>query len=241
MRCAIKIGTAGWSIPAHCADAFPGQGSHLERYARRLTAVEINSCFYRSHKPSTYLRWAASVPADFRFAVKLPREITHNRKLVGALDPLVQFLSEIEGLGERLGPLLVQLPPSLYFDFDPAERFFNDLRARFVGYVVCEPRHPSWFTEEVDALLTRFRIARVAADPAPVTLASEPAGWPGLVYRRLHGSPRMYYSSYSDEVLESVAAQMLRASEEVEESWCIFDNTALGAACENALSVLGQL
>ena len=184
----LFIGTAGWSIPKPHAAEFPADGTHLQRYASRFSAVEINSSFYRSHKPATYARWAASVPAGFRFAVKVPRQITHVRKLVATTEAVDRFLSEVQALGDTLGPLLVQLPPSLGFQDALAGTFFDLVRTRFDGAVVCEPRHASWFTDAANALLERFRIARVAADPAPVPPAAQPGGWSGLVYRRLHGS-----------------------------------------------------
>ena len=237
----IRIGTAGWSIPAGCAEAFPGEGSHLQRYAARLNAVEINSSFYRPHRPGTYARWAASVPSGFRFAVKMPREITHRRKLIDVAEPLKQFLAEIGHLGAALGPVLVQLPPSLRYDAAAAGPFIQALREWFEGAVVLEPRHRSWFTAEVEEQLAHHRIARVAADPASVPQAAEPGGWPGLVYRRLHGSPKMYYSAYSEETLDDTARLMRLDTETARESWCIFDNTALGAACENALGLLWRL
>jgi len=230
-----RIGTAGWSIPKQHAAEFPDATTHLNRYARRFRAVEINSSFYRPHRPATYARWAVSVPPDFRFAVKVPREITHRRKLVAVTEPLEQFLSEVSALGGALGPLLIQLPPSLHFQAATVETFLQRLRERFDHAVVCEPRHATWFTDKVDALLSCFRIARVAADPAPVPRAAEPGGWTGVVYRRLHGSPRIYYSPYPTDYLETTA-QLLRDTAAVtEETWCIFDNTALGEATPDAL------
>jgi uncharacterized protein YecE (DUF72 family) len=225
------IGTAGWSIPAQHAGAFPREGSHLERYSRRFPAVEINSSFYRPHRPSTYQRWAATVPADFRFAVKMPKEITHTRRLAQVTEPLTRFLGEAGTLGEKLGPILVQLPPSLAFKPDLAG-FFLDLRACFEGDIACEPRHRSWFTDEVDYLLSELRIARVAADPAVVSRAGEPGGWPGLRYYRLHGSPRMYYSAYPRDTLDVLAQ---RLAHDDGRAWCIFDNTAEGAATHDAM------
>jgi uncharacterized protein YecE (DUF72 family) len=201
-----RVGTAGWSIPRQHGAAFPGEDTHLERYARQLCAVEINSSFYRPHRPATYARWAASVAPGFRFAVKLPREITHDRRLLDTAVPLGRFLSEVGALGDRLGPLLVQLPPSLRFDEGLIGAFFLELRAGFHGHVVCEPRHASWFTDEVDALLTHYAVTRVAADPAVVPRAARPGGWPGLVYHRLHGSPQMYYSPYAAEQISTMAA-----------------------------------
>jgi uncharacterized protein YecE (DUF72 family) len=241
MQGEVRIGTAGWTIPAQSAEAFPAQGSHLQRYAQRFNAVEINSSFYRPHKPATYAKWAASVPPNFRFAVKMPREITHTRKLEDFALPLDRFLTEIAALGDKLGPLLVQLPPSLRCEIDTAAQFFHELRARFAGGVVFEPRHPSWFDGRVDDLLLHFNVARVAADPARVAAAAEPGGWPGMVYLRLHGSPRMYYSAYSEEYLDRAALLIRQAAERQAESWCIFDNTAHGAACGNALSLMSRL
>jgi uncharacterized protein YecE (DUF72 family) len=233
---AVRIGTAGWSIPKPHAGHFPAAGSHLERYGAALDAVEINSSFYRPHRPATYERWAASVPEDFRFAVKVPRAITHERRLEGADDLLDRFLSEVGGLGSRLGPLLVQLPPSLRFQAGIADRFLDGLRSRVVGGIVCEPRHASWFTPEVETLLDALRIARVAADPPPVPGADRPGGWRGLSYLRLHGSPRIYYSPYSLETLESVAGRIAPQAEAGVETWCIFDNTAAFAATGDALT-----
>jgi uncharacterized protein YecE (DUF72 family) len=232
----VRIGCAGWSLRSEYAAEFPGEGTHLERYARRLPAVEINSSFYRPHRPETYARWAASTPEHFRFAVKVPREITHTRRLVDVEEPLSRFLSEAGELGPKLGPLLVQLPPSLKFQRDAADRFFGELRRRFGGEVVCEPRHATWFTAEAERLLTGFQVARVAADPAPVSPAAEPGGWSGLVYYRLHGSPKIYYSRYSEEYLDTLAATLERTG-----GWCIFDNTAEGEATANALGLLERL
>jgi uncharacterized protein YecE (DUF72 family) len=234
-----RIGTAGWSIPKAVGESFPATGSHLTRYAARFSAVEINSSFYRPHRPATYARWAATVPEDFRFSVKLPRLITHERGLRDAAEPLDQFLTEVRALGDRLGPLLIQLPPSLECEEALAERFFALLRDRFNGALACEPRHASWFEDRLDAMLAEFRVARVAADPAPVPRAAEPAGWPDLVYRRLHGAPRIYYSTYAANELDRYAASMREAK--APESWCIFDNTALGEATRNALNLLGRL
>ncbi len=220
---------------------FPGAGSHLERYGRRLAAVEINSSFYRPHRPATYARWAASVPPGFRFAVKVPREISHTRKLVDAGEPLERFLTEVQDLGDRLGPLLLQLPPSLAYNERRAGAFLEALRTRFDGSVVVEPRHPTWFTDAVDGMLCRFRAGRVAADPAPVPRAAMPGGWPGIAYRRLHGSPQMYYSAYDAGYLDSIAHMLRDMADHTGESWCIFDNTASGAAARDALSLLRRL
>jgi uncharacterized protein YecE (DUF72 family) len=233
----LRIGTAGWGLPRLWRDQFPPDGSYLERYASRFPAAEINSSFYRQHRRAVYERWAAAVPEDFRFAVKLPRAITHDQSLVAADVLLEVFLEEASGLGGRLGPLLVQLPPSLAFDAEHVEEFLFMLRRLHAGEVACEPRHESWFGPSADALLRRFGVARVAADPARVPAAAEPAGDPRIAYYRLHGSPRMYYSDYEPERLAIIADRLRRHAASGVETWCIFDNTTLGAATGNALAL----
>jgi uncharacterized protein YecE (DUF72 family) len=234
----IRIGTAGWKIPAPVRERIPGDGTHLQRYAGRFTCVEINSSFYRPHRPSTYARWAASVPDDFRFALKVPKEITHKRRLVDMTEPLERFLDESAHLGEKRGVLLVQLPPSFAYDADVVASFLSELRARYGGLLACEPRHATWFTGEADGLLRRFDVARVAADPAVVPQAADPGGWDGFAYHRLHGSPRTYYSSYDDAVLSTMAERLRTARGP---AWCIFDNTAMDAAAANALDLTDLL
>lgn len=237
----IYLGIAGWAIRREHTSRFSASGTHLQRYAGVFNAVEINSCFYRPHRFTTYERWAASVPDAFRFAVKLPKVITHQARLVGASEALDRFLEETSGLGEKRGPVLVQLPPSFAFDAAIAESFFNDLRSRYDGEVAFEPRHETWFGSDVDSLLKHQRVARVAADPARVPVAAQPGGHEGLVYYRLHGSPRVYYSAYPDPFLSEIAdATALHAARGIR-TWCIFDNTALGAATADALTVKSLL
>ena len=229
----IFIGTAGWSIPRAAATLCPPDGTHLQRYSRCFSCAEINSSFYRPHASATYARWADSTPAHFRFPVKVPRTITHELKLRRARAPIAQFLDETHGLGRKRGPLLVQLPPSLGFDARVAGRFFEVLRAHYDGLVVCEPRHETWFSARADALLGRFEIARVAADPPPAAGADSPAGWTGIAYYRLHGSPRIYWSKYDSSYIDALAGR-IRAAPRSADVWCVFDNTASGAAFENA-------
>lgn len=237
-----RIGTAGWTIPRAMADSFPGDGSHLARYARVLSCAEINSSFHRSHRPEVYARWAAQTPAGFRFSVKLPRTITHDQRLRASRAPLTRFMEEVSGLGDRLGVLLVQLPPSLVFEARPVRTFFDLLAGMHGGPVVCEPRHATWFEPGADAVLVKLRVGRVAADPARCLAAAVPGGWLGpagdgagaVIYYRWHGSPRPYYSAYSDDWLRARAGDVSRWPRAAE-CWCIFDNTASGAAASDAL------
>ncbi|RKH72931.1 DUF72 domain-containing protein [Corallococcus aberystwythensis] len=215
---------------------FPTTGTHLERYARVLPAVEINSSFYRPHRPATYARWRDSVPETFRFAVKVPKVITHELRLRDVREPLERFLDEAGHLETKLGCLLVQLPPSLQHEPGTAHAFFQALRERTDVDVVCEPRHRTWFTDEARHVLDGARIRYVKADPIAVDAAEPPDA--EVVYYRLHGSPKMYYSAYSQAFLEALAKEISGHEQAGRRVWCIFDNTAEGAALPNALSLL---
>ena len=237
----VLIGTAGWSLPRVEQPHFPTLGSHLERYAARFSAVEINSSFHRSHKRVIWTRWRDAVPPKFRFSVKLSKAITHTARLVGTEDLVARFIDEVSLLGQKLGCILVQLPPSLAFDGKVATAFFKNLRSRTTVPIACEPRHESWFTQEVDKFLREFDVARVAADPARVAAAAIPAGAREFSYFRLHGSPKVYYSSYSDEFISELAKRLREEASGERTVWCIFDNTTLGAGTRNALDLSAAL
>ncbi len=234
----IYVGTAGWSIPAAFAPLFPTEaGSHLERYARALSGVEINSSFYRDHLPKTYARWAASVPPDFRFSVKLAKEITHEHRLEPPAGLLAEKFEGYCALGAKLGVVLIQLPPSLEFDARTHRRFFSEFRKVFAGFAAIEPRHPSWTSAEARRVYRDFRITKVIADPerCPVDdFSALTAG--GLFYFRLHGSPVLYRSEYSQKVLSEFVTAMEGAASQIP-GWAIFDNTTFGFASRDALWV----
>lgn len=234
------IGCAGWNIPKEAAARFPEAGSHLERYAAVFPAVEINTSFYKPHRPATYARWAESVPDDFRFAVKVPRSITHDAQMRGIDGLLARFAGEVGELKHKLGCLLVQFPPKLGFHDETARDFFMKLEDTFGCMVACEGRHPSWFSENATEVLRERKVTRVIADPA--------AGQPGPhvpttsdLYVRLHGAPRIYYSSYSRDYLDALVRDLAVHGAAGRQVWCIFDNTAAGEAVPNALDVLTAL
>jgi len=238
----LRIGCAGWSLPRVQWPQFPAEGTHLERYAARFDAVEIDSSFHRPHRCETYARWADSTPAHFRFAVKLPKTITHDARLQNAMPAFDAFHAQVAGLGDKLGCLLIQLAPSHAFDAAIVRPFLVDLRRRYAGALALEPRHASWFTPDADALLQEFRVARVLADPVLHAPGALPGGWPDLVYLRLHGTPRVYWSPYSHELLTALAARLIRAQrDEGACCWCILDNTAGGEAIGNALGLRAAL
>lgn len=235
----VYVGTAGWALSTSSGGEFPGEGTHLARYARVLSAVEVNSCFYRPHRAATYARWAASTPDGFRFALKLPRDISHADNFAAAArEHLTPFVESSGELGAKLGCLLVQLPPKRAF-----ERGYVRMLAESLGYVFAcpiavEPRHPTWFDGEGDGCLAEHGLARVAADPPRGPGNELAAGARRVAYYRLHGSPRIYYSGYGPERLGLWHARVLRSAGEqgVEAVFCIFDNTAEGQATIDALA-----
>lgn len=237
----IHIGVAGWSIPSALADRFPASGTHLERYGARFSAVEINSSFYRPHRRTTYERWAASVPPGFRFSVKLPKAITHERRFVDCQALLDRFAGETDGLGSKRGPVLVQLPPSFAYPGDSAERFLSDLKTTVTDDIVLEPRHASWFRPDVEHMLERQKVARVAADPARPLPAAQPGGWHRRAYFRLHGSPVMYESAYRQDAIAAHAGVVATLAMQGIDVWTIYDNTVYGAAKQNAFELMDVL
>ena len=241
MAASILIGTAGWSITRAEKPLFPAEGTHLEKYARVLPVAEINSSFYRPLRPELYAKWASGVPEDFRFAVKIPKTITHERRLLDCEEPLAALLDEVQGLGAKLGCLLVQLPPSFAFDASLAGAFLEVFRALHDGPIAFEPRHATWFGRAAGALLMEYDVARVAADPARVAAAARPGGSRAISYFRLHGSPRIYWSRYEPAWLDALAAQVAMAARRSRQVWCIFDNTASSAALPNALELMDRL
>jgi uncharacterized protein YecE (DUF72 family) len=236
----VLIACAGWSLSSAVAAEFPDEGSHLERYAAILSAVEINSSFYRPHRPATYARWRDSVPDGFRFSVKMPRTISHEQRLRDSGELLDRFLAEAGNLGEKLGCLLLQLPPSLQFDIGEASAFFALLRERSNVAVACEPRHASWFAQAAAELMRQYAVAFVRADPLPIRDASVPS-LPGIAYIRLHGSPEIYRSRYDQAFLQALTRRIKALDTEGRKIWCVFDNTANGHALPNALALMQLL
>lgn len=233
----VRVGCAGWALSTEAKTRFGRGDSVLAVYATRLDAVEINSSFYRPHRRSTYQRWSETVPDGFRFSAKLPRSITHEAGLRGVAEPLDRFIDEVSGLGDKLGALLVQLPPGLVFDAATAARFFAMLERRTPAAVVCEPRHRSWFEPAAVELLQRHSVARAGVDPPqPLAAAATPSDAGRVRYWRWHGSPRIYYSGYGEQRLRAMAAAACGEDRAQAETWCLFDNTAASHAVDDALS-----
>ena len=225
------VGTAGWTIPKSASDRFPSEGSHLHRYSQRLSAVEINSSFYKPHQAKTYKRWAEE---DLRFAVKMTKIFTHKKRLDVEGADLEIWLEPVKELGEKLGALLVQIPPKLEFDRSIANAFFKNLRDLTETMIAFEPRHLSWTSREALALLDFYDITKVEADPER---CPSPPNKSKPRYIRLHGTPEIYRSNYDDETIKTWAEDLAHSPP----SWVIFDNTTFGYATLNALDLKDQL
>lgn len=231
------IGTAGWNLPVDYQDHFFKQGSHLERYAKKLNGVEINSSFYKEHQYKTYQRWSESVPENFKFSVKLSRFFTQETRFEN-IENLSSVLESISGLGHKWSVLLVQLPPSLEFKSDIAERFIQSLKQHLKDVsIVWEPRHLSWIKDEAIDLLSKYQISKVIADPEPCVLTEASQRKVDFVrYFRLHGSPEVYKSRYDQRFLSRIQSY-IDQSAHINPIWCIFDNTTYGFAAKNALEL----
>jgi len=229
----VRIGTAGWALPKALRNSQSASKPVLEQYAELFDAVEVNSSFYRPHRRSTYERWRGSVPGSFRFSLKLSRVITHELGLDQSEGETRSFMESARGLGHKLAVILVQLPPSHIFDGSIAAAFFELLREETAAHIVCEARNPSWFGSDATAVLEAYRVARVTADPLPPGCEFAAQADSHFTYLRLHGSPKMYYSGYSTAYLQRVATVARAAAQ----TWCIFDNTAAGAAWPDAATL----
>jgi uncharacterized protein YecE (DUF72 family) len=235
----IRVGLAGWSNPpAKRLERSPEQ-THLSYYAAHFPCVEINSSFYRPHQSATYARWRDETPETFRFSVKMPRSITHESHLKRCTSEVSRFYADIAELRPKLAAILVQLPPSLEFNARTARAFFSSVPRLRGTKIVCEPRHSSWFSNTAENLLREAGVSRVAADPARSAGAEAPGGSRRFAYFRWHGSPRLYYSKYSQTQLAAFAAAVMKTK--AADAWCVFDNTARHAAWDDALEFMAAL
>ena len=182
----MLIGTSGWQYKDWRPGLYPAgmpQRLWLEHYAERFATVEVNNAFYRLPERSTFEQWRSRTPADFRFAVKMSRYLTHIKRLKDPAEPVARFLSRADALGDKLGPVLLQLPPTLRADVAALDETLSQF-PRHVQVAV-EPRHETWWTDEVREVLTRHGAALCWADRLgrPVTPLWRTAGFG---YLRMH-------------------------------------------------------
>jgi uncharacterized protein YecE (DUF72 family) len=228
-----RIGCSGWSYP-HWRDVFYPHGLRqtdwFRHYSSVFDTVEINNSFYRTPTESTFRTWAARAPEGFIYSVKVNRAITQYHKLGPRAYPLFeQFVRRAEGLERSLGPLLVQLPPTLGLDIARLDAFLEQpITGRHM--LAIEFRHPNWFNEEVYALLGRHRVALVLSDfkelPIPQVATTH---W---VYVRLHGTSGYYSGSYGEQGVRYWADRLKALCAN---GYVYFNNDVGGAAPHDAL------
>lgn len=236
----IRIGCSGWQYRHWRGNFYPEdlpQTRWLEHYAGVFDTVEINNSFYRLAEEATFARWAARVPARFTFAVKASRFLTHMKKLKDPEEPVERFFSRARALGRHLGPVLYQLPPGFKLDKQRLEHFLHVL-PRGVRHVV-EFRDPTWYVDDVYALLRRHGAALCLHD-MPGS-APDRARVGRFVYVRFHGARGRCDGSYPDDRLERWAAWLDAQVAAGAEAYAYFNNDIGGHAPRNALTLRRML
>lgn len=233
----LRVGTSGWSYKHWSGLFYPEEvkpAKYLEYYITQFDCVELNASFYRLPNIKTVQGWARRTPASFRFCAKMSRFITHQKKLVDAAESIERLLAVFDSLRDRLGPFLVQLPPSLRFDFSIADPFLHLLAShRNIGDFALEARHDSWFTPESISLLRHYGIAGVMADSGGRFPGSEVVT-NSIVYLRFHGPEGRYHFSYTTDALMTYARKIMGWLAEGRQVWAFFNNDFDGHAVRNA-------
>ena len=233
------IGCSGWHYD-HWRGLYYPEGlskpKWLQFYARQFTTVELNNSFYRLPSEKAFTTWRESTPDDFVFAVKVSRFITHIKRLKNLDSAVETFLSRAVLLGQKLGPLLYQLPPNMKRNDEVLESFLSSLPQDYRHVV--EFRHKSWIDDTVFDILRRYNVGLCVFDmpdfSCPLVATSD------FAYVRFHGSEGLYYSCYSDEELSQWAQSIARLGQDIKAIYIYFNNDAEGFAIENAVT-LGNL
>jgi uncharacterized protein YecE (DUF72 family) len=233
----LSIGTSGWQYRDWRGRFYPDglpQRLWLEHYAAHYSVVEINNAFYRLPERKTFEQWRERTPDEFRFAVKMSRYLTHIKRLREPAEPVARFLDRAAGLGDKLGPVLIQLPPTLKADLAA----LDETLAQFPPgvRVVVEPRHPTWFTDECRDLLEKRKAALCWADRLgrPVTPLWVTAGFG---YLRLHEGRAHPKPRYGRQALQTWVTRL----HGVREGFVFFNNDPGGAAIADADAMLALL
>lgn len=236
----LFIGISGWSYAEWAGKFYPAEipkNRWLEYYCHQFATVEINASFYRLPKETTFQKWRETAPKDFIFAVKASRYITHIKKLNDPVESADLFLTRVRLLGDKLGPILFQLPPNLKVKLDELEQILQS-RPKELRYCF-EFRHTSWFCKEVYDLLRQYNTALCIADSPKFPLVIQRTS--DFSYFRLHGSRILYRSRYSSEELKTWAERVQRYLDEGADVYVYFDNTDGGHATTNALELVSLL
>jgi uncharacterized protein YecE (DUF72 family) len=230
----LYIGTSGWHYKHWLGNFYPAgmkPASYLVHYLQYFGSVEINNSFYRLPSTETLAQWKEAVPPDFIFAIKASRFITHMKKLKEPQQSFSLFMDRVGVLGEKLGPILFQLPPSWRFDESRFNAFLEALPTTY--RYAFEFRDQSWYTDKAYELLRKYRCAfciyEIAYHLSPLEVTTD------FVYVRLHGPGNKYDGSYADHVLSTWAEQGNKWLEQGKQVYFYFDNDMHGYAPANAL------
>lgn len=234
----LYVGTSGWVYSHWRGPFYPAdllEREWLEFYAKNFSAVELNTSFYHLPREKTFQGWYARTPANFVFAVKGPRFITHMKKLKDCREPLTNLLKAASNLKGKLGPIFFQLSPSFKVDKDRLRSFLEFLPTNPKGLFAFEFRHPSWFSEDIYSILRRANCALVASDTPRYPY--EEIQTADFMYFRLHGRERLYASRYTREQLKKYVKK-IKKWRKVGDVFVFFDNDANANAVSNAKELL---
>ncbi len=233
-------GTSGWHYD-HWRDRFYPEklvkAKWLEFYAAHFNTVELNNSFYRLPSEAAFANWYNSSPPNFIFAVKVSRFITHIKRLRDSEEPVDTFITRAKGLGEKLGPLLYQLPPNLHRDDDRLESFLSILPSGMKHVV--EFRHQSWLEDSVFEVLHKYNVGLCIFDMPDISCPLVATA--DFAYIRFHGSTGLYSSCYSNEELADWAKRLTNLAANVKALYIYFNNDAEAFAVRNAVTLRGYL
>lgn len=233
----IHIGTSGWSYKHWRNLFYPPDvkpAAWFKYYAGHFNTVELNSSFYRLPLLKTVEGWAQKAPEGFLFCPKMSRLLTQHKKLREPEEPLERFFEVFAPLQSKMGPVLVQLPPSGSFNYNVAGHFFHLLQTTYAANTfVLEVRHVSWLATDALNLMAKYNIGLVISQSGGRFPYSEmPTAT--TIYLRFHGPEALYASAYTDEMLQDYADKICRWRQEGHVIWAFFNNDIHGYATENA-------
>jgi uncharacterized protein YecE (DUF72 family) len=235
----ILVGTCGWQYRHWRGLLYPPdvpQKRWLERYAGLYGTVENDGTFYRLPARETFADWRARTPDDFVMAIKASRYLTHIRRLRDPAEPVQRLMQAAAGLGDRLGPVLLQLPPTLTADVARLDECLAEFGRAAAGRplrVAVEPRHPSWWTEETRQVLAAHGAALCWADRRgrPLTPLWRTADWG---YLRMHEGAARPWPRYGARSLRSWLDRVAACWPDTEPVYVYFNNDQFGAAIEDS-------
>jgi uncharacterized protein YecE (DUF72 family) len=240
MSVELHIGASGWHYKHWRGKFYPtdvAASQMLDFYVRYFKTVEINNSFYRLPSPATFARWHDRTPADFRFAVKGSRYLTHMKKLKDPAPGIEKLLSHVKPLGKKLGPILFQLPPRWHVNPERLQEFLEALPKR--GHYSFELRDPTWHKAEIYQLLHQYNAAfciyELAGVQSPLEITAD------FVYVRLHGPAGAYQGNYGEKILSLWAARIRQWAKDSKDVWFYFDNDQSAFAVNNALRLKKML